>query len=100
MENSRENRDNPAQSSFDRAKEALVKVRETYQEAKTSGGSISSVDLYEFPQMMEIVREAEEENIADAREGQELKRIENTPEFTALAQSAASAKAIKRSHIY
>ncbi|MDO8520868.1 MAG: hypothetical protein Q7S52_02020 [bacterium] len=99
MENLAENQGNPTQHSFNRAKEALVKVREAYQEAKTSGGSISSVDLYEFPQMMEVVREAETENLKGVLRGEELKRIEDTKEFVALAQSIAGAKAIKRSHI-
>ncbi|MEK7118613.1 MAG: hypothetical protein AAB869_03290, partial [Patescibacteria group bacterium] len=88
------------QSSFDRARDSMAKVLEAYQKAKKSGGGMSSVDLYEFPPMMRIVREAERENLEGVLLGEELKRIEDTAEFVALAQSTAGAKAIKLSHIY
>src|SRR3989304_4774364 len=100
MEQAKENESGVARSSFDRARESMVGGLEAYQKTKELGGGMSSVDLYKFPPMMRIVQEMERENLEGALRGEELQRIEDTPEFSALARSAAGAKAIKRSHIY
>ena len=100
MEETRRNEGVVTETSFDRVKESMTKVLGAYQEAKKSGEGMSDVDLYEFPPMMRIVREAEKENLEGALNGEELKKIEDTPEFVALSQNAAGAKAMRRSHIY
>lgn len=100
MKRTEGNEQDVAGSSFDRARESMAKVLTAYQEAKKSGGGMGNVDLYKFPAMMQVVREAERESLEGALRGEALKRIEDTTEFVALAQSDAGAKAIKRSHIY
>lgn len=95
-----ENEESAVRSSFDRAREAMAKVLASYQELERTGGDRTGVNLYEFPPMMRLVKEMERENLESALRGEELKRIEDTAEFKALAQSAASAKAVQPSHIY
>src|SRR3989338_40760 len=95
-----ENESGVIQTSFALTRESMTKVLEAYQEAKRSGEYMTSIDLHDFPSMIEIVRQAEKENIEGALSGEEFKRIENSPEFIALANSAAGAKAIKKAHIY
>lgn len=82
----------------------MAKVLASYQELERTDGDRTGVrtevNLYKFPPMMRLVKEMERENIEGALQGHELQRIEDTSEFKALAQSAASAKAIQPSHIY
>lgn len=100
MKEQNENQPNAFQIFFDHARESMTKVLEAYKKAHASGERMSSIDLYEFPSMMRNIREMERKNLERVLNGDALQKIEDTPEFAALAHHPASAKAITRSHIY
>lgn len=87
-------------SPFERARAAMATVLGEYKNMENSGKKGGDIDLYEFPEMMKVVTEAERENMERAIAGEEPVLIEETPEFTALAQSTEGSRPIKLAHIY
>lgn len=87
-------------SSFERARESMSEVLQAYKDARSSGKCMSGVDLCEFPQMIQIVRESERDYLEALLRGESPTKIEETSEFRMLSHSADEANAIKYSHIY
>ncbi|MCK9352027.1 MAG: hypothetical protein WCT49_03670 [Candidatus Paceibacterota bacterium] len=84
--------------AVEKALAVMKELRMKFELSKTSGDTKDVIDLalYEFPKMMNVIREVEDENLVRREGGVPEFRIEETPEYKGMTAFGLTPDHMKR----